>query len=173
MLCHVDVLIVLFFIFQRETAEHYVTCCADSKVSERLAAYPLLRSFLRGRLVVLAPFPALFRSPASARLCTCLFMLRSSNRGLMWTSRRRNRLAHCVSVAEADVRVRVRGRVVSVDVQRRQVRIVSVVTATEATHQPSVQPPYHSVKELNLTSSRLLRFAYPIWRLAWISVSTV
>ena len=37
----------------------------------------------------------------------------------------------------------------------------------------SVQPPFHSVIELNLTSSRLLRFAYPIWRLAWISVSTV
>ena len=37
----------------------------------------------------------------------------------------------------------------------------------------TVQLPYHSVKELNLTSSRLLRFAYPIWRLAWISVSTV
>ena len=37
----------------------------------------------------------------------------------------------------------------------------------------SVQPPYHSVKELNLTSSRLLRFACPIWRLAWISVSSM
>ena len=37
----------------------------------------------------------------------------------------------------------------------------------------SVQPPYHSVKELNLTSSRLLRFACTIWRLAWISVSSV
>ena len=37
----------------------------------------------------------------------------------------------------------------------------------------SVQPPYHSVIELNLTSSRLLRFACPIWRLAWISVSSM
>ena len=37
----------------------------------------------------------------------------------------------------------------------------------------SVQPPYHSVKELNLTSSRLLRFACPIWRLAWIFVSSM
>ena len=37
----------------------------------------------------------------------------------------------------------------------------------------SVQPPYHSMKELNLTSSRLLRFACPIWRLAWISVSSM
>ena len=37
----------------------------------------------------------------------------------------------------------------------------------------SVQPPYHSVIELNLTSSRLLRFACTLWRLAWISVSSV
>ena len=37
----------------------------------------------------------------------------------------------------------------------------------------TVQPPYHSMKELNLTSSRLLRFACPIWRLAWISVSSM
>ena len=105
-----------------------MTCCAASKVSERLAAYPLLRSFLRGRLVVLAPFPALFRSPASARLCTCLFMLRSSNRGLIcccW-----------LIVAEADVRVRVRGRVVRVHRQRRQVRVVSVVTAEKTTNRP-------------------------------------
>ena len=124
MLFHVDV--IIFFV---------LTCCADSKVSERLAAYPILRSFLRGRLWLLTTFHALFRSPASARLCTCLFMLRSSNRGLIWTSRRRNRLVHCVSVAEADVRVRVRGRVVSVDVQRRQVRVVRVVTTAKTAHQ--------------------------------------
>ena len=37
----------------------------------------------------------------------------------------------------------------------------------------SVQPPYHSMKELNLTSSRLLRFACPIWRLAWIYASSM
>ena len=37
----------------------------------------------------------------------------------------------------------------------------------------SVQPPYHSVKELNLTSSRLLRFTCPIWRLAWIYASSM
>ena len=57
----------------------------------------------------------------------------------------------CTIFAEADVRVRVRGRVVSVHRQRGQVRVVRVVTATEATHQPSVQPPYHS-NELNLTT---------------------
>ena len=112
---HVDVIIFFFS-----------TCCADSKVSERLAAYPFLRSFLRGRLVVLAPFPALFRSPASARLCTCLFMLRSKqSRAYMFR--------YCVTVAEADVRVRVRGRVVSVHRQRRQVRVVSVVATAKAT----------------------------------------
>ena len=103
-----------------------MTCCADSKVPERLAAYPFLRSFLRGRLVVLAPFPALFRSPASARLCTCLFMLRSKqSRAYIFLS---------VSVAEADVRTRVRGRREREHRQRRQVRVVSVVTAPEATN---------------------------------------
>jgi len=63
-------------------------------------------------------------------------MLRSSNRGLIWTSRRENRLAHCVTVAEADVRVRVRGRVVRVHRQRRQVGVVSVVTTEETTDRP-------------------------------------
>ena len=60
MLFHVDVLIVNYQFSICGIAAQ--TCCADSKVSERLAAYPLLRSLLRGRLVVLAPFPALFRS---------------------------------------------------------------------------------------------------------------
>lgn len=106
-----------------------MTCCADSKVSERLAAYPFLRSFVRGRLVVLAPFPALFRSPASARLCTCLFMLRSKQS-------RAYVFRYCVSVAEADVRVRIRGRVVRVHRQRRQVRVVSVVTTEKTTDRP-------------------------------------
>ena len=43
---------------------------------------------------------------------------------------------YCVTVAEADVRVRVRGRVVRVHRQRRQVRVVSVVTAEKATNRP-------------------------------------
>ena len=50
-------------------------------------------------------------------------------------------------VAEREVRVRVRGRVVSVNVQRRQVRIVSVVAAAESAHKGTVQLPY-----CNLTS---------------------
>ena len=41
---------------------------------------------------------------------------------------------YCVTVAEADVRVRVRGRVVSVHRQRGQVRVVSVVAAAETTN---------------------------------------
>ena len=60
MLFHVEVLIINYQLSICGIAAQ--TCCADSKVSERLAAYPLLRSFLRGRLMVLAPFPALFRS---------------------------------------------------------------------------------------------------------------
>ena len=119
MLCHVLMLILLLFLL--------LTCCADCGVSERPAAYPFLCYYLHGRLVVLAPFPALFRSPSSARLCTCLFMLRSKqSRAYMFR--------YCVSVAEADVRVRVRGRVVSVHVQRRQVRVVSVVAAAKTTN---------------------------------------
>ena len=145
MFFHVDV--IIYFV---------LTCCADSKVSERLAAYPLLRSFLRGRLVVLAPFPALFRSPASARLCTCLFMLRSKQS-------RAYVFRYCVTVAEADVRVRVRGRVVSVHRQRRQVRVVSVVAAAETTNRRiSAAALSFLIKELNLTtggySDSLVRF---------------
>lgn len=104
-----------------------MTCCADLPLLDYVAAYPLLRSFLRGRLMVLAPFPALFRSPASARLCTCLFMLRSKQS-------RAYVFRYCVSVAEADVRVRVRGRIVRVHRQRRQVRVVSVVATAETTN---------------------------------------
>ena len=59
---------------------------------------------------------------------------------------------YCVTVAEPDVRIRVRGRVISVDVERGRVRVTCVVTAPPAAHKRSVQPPYHSVKELNLTT---------------------
>ena len=41
---------------------------------------------------------------------------------------------YCVTVAEADVRVRIRGRIVAVHRQRRQVRVVSVVAAAETTN---------------------------------------
>ena len=44
-------------------------------------------------------------------------------------------------VAEPDVRVRIRGRVVAVNIQRRQVRIVRVVATQKAAH-GTVQPPY-------------------------------
>ena len=43
---------------------------------------------------------------------------------------------YCVTVAEADVRVRVRGRIVRVHRQRGQVRVVSVVATPEATDRP-------------------------------------
>ena len=45
---------------------------------------------LHGRLVVLAPFPCLFRSPSSARLCTCLFMLRPKQSRAYFISRQQN-----------------------------------------------------------------------------------
>ena len=82
---------------------------------------------LHGRLVVLAPFPYLFgslRQPGSAPASSCSGQ---AIEGLYLIG---------VSCAEPDVRVRVRGRVVSVHRQRGQVRVVRVVTATEATHQP-------------------------------------
>lgn len=75
MLCHVLMLILLLFLL--------LTCCADCGVFERPAAYPFLCYCLHGRLVVLAPFPALFRSLSSARFCTCLFGCRSQPRGLI------------------------------------------------------------------------------------------
>ena len=43
---------------------------------------------------------------------------------------------YCVTVAEADVRVRIRGRVVRVHRQRGQFRVVSVVAAEKATNRP-------------------------------------
>ena len=45
-------------------------------------------------------------------------------------------LRYTTTGAEADVRVRVRGREVRVHRQRRQVRVVSVVTAEKATNRP-------------------------------------
>ena len=113
------------------------------KVSERLAAYLYLCYSFTRSAGGLSTFSILVPLLTSARLCTCLFGLRSRPRGLIDYV--------CTLVAERVVRVRVRGRIVRVHRQRRQVRVVRVVTATEATHQPSVQPPYHS-KELNLTS---------------------
>ena len=75
--------------------------------------------------MLLTPFHLLVPLSTSARLCTCLFGLRSRPRGLIF-------LFGSI-VAEADVRVRVRGRIVSVHRQRGQVRVVSVVAAPEAT----------------------------------------
>ena len=103
------------------------TCCADSKVSERLAAYPFLCYCLHGRLVVLTPFHCVVPlSIVSEALHLPLW--------LQVTTARAYRDYCCVSVAEADVRVRVRGRVVSVHRQRGQVRVVSVVAAAETTN---------------------------------------
>ena len=82
-------------------------------------------------------------------------------------------------VAEPDVRVRVRGRIVRVDVQRRQVRVVHVVATAEPAH-GTVQLPccpldgcvgnttYRTQPhQLAATPIRL-----PCRRLAWISASS-
>lgn len=136
MLFHVDV--IIFFCF-------FSTCCADSKVSERLAAYPLLRSFLRGRLVVLAPFPALFRSPVSARLCTCLFMLRSSNRGLMY-------FVTALQLPKPMFVFAFEGELLAFIVNGDRFVLLALLPRRKPRTDGSVQPPYHSVKELNLTT---------------------
>ena len=92
--------------------------------------------------MLLTPFHLLVSLSTSARLCTCLFGLRSRPRGLI-----------NLTVAEADVRVRVRGRVVSVHRQRGQVRVVSVVAATETTNRRiSAAALSFLIKELNLTT---------------------
>lgn len=75
----------------------------------------------------LSTFSCVVSLSSSARLCTCLFMLRSKQS-------RAYVFRYCVTVAEADVRVRVRWRVVSVHRQRRQVRVVSVVATAETTN---------------------------------------
>ena len=132
MLCHVDVLILLCFV---------LTCCADCGVSERPAAYPFLCYCLHGRLVVLAPFlcvvPLSIVSEAlhlplhaHVKQSRAYWFLMAGGSEDSWLS------GLASSVAAADVRVRVRGRIVSVHRQRGQVRVVSVVAAPEATDRP-------------------------------------
>ena len=62
----------------------------------------------------------------SARLCICPWDSRSLSLGTY--------IFIGVSCAESDVRVRVRGRIVRVNVQRRQVRVVGVVAAPKTAH---------------------------------------
>ena len=66
-----------------------------------------------------------------------------------------NRRTLWLSVAEGDVRVRVRGRVVSVHRQRGQVRVVSVVTAEKTTNRPYSAAALSQPHQLAATPIRL------------------
>lgn len=111
----------------------------------------------------LSTFSCVVSLSSSARLCTCLLLLRSKH----W---RAYVFRYCVTVAETEVRVRVRWRIVTVHVQRGQIRVVSVVATDEPTGRPHSAAAFlfmsplswRRIKELNLTSSRLLRFTCPV-----------
>lgn len=81
-----------------------------------------------------------------------------------------------LTFAESVVRIRVRRRIVSVHVQRRQVRIVRVVATTEATHDGKVQPPCSTMTDspCRLCASTSPHPATPIRmccrNVAWFSV---
>jgi hypothetical protein len=112
--------------------------------------------------VLLTPFHLLVPLSTSARLCTCLFGLRSRPRGLIF-------LFGSI-VAEADVRVRVRGRIVSVHRQRRQVRVVSVVAAAETTNRRISAAALSFCERTQPHHRRVLPFSCAVWPMAWISV---
>lgn len=99
---------------------------------------------------------------SSARLCTCLFILRSgSNQGLIILA---------LLVAEGVVRVRVRGRIVTVQRKRRQVRVVGVIATAKTTHRRDSA----AALSFFLKNSTSPPSATPIRmccrRMAWISV---
>lgn len=127
MLCHVLMLILLLFLL--------LTCCADCGVSERPAAYPFLRYCCAvgwwSWHLFLRCF-ALHRQRGSAPAS----LVAGHNREglLVFIGRRKYRRILDASCAEADVRVRIRGRIVAVHRQRGQVRVVSVVAAAETTN---------------------------------------
>ena len=107
--------------------------CADVAF-DYATAYPIICYSLARSAGGLSTFSILVPLSTSARLCTCLFMLRSKQ-SRAYCSVCCYVITTCATFAEPDVRVRIRGRVVRVDVQRRQVRVRSVVTTEETAHQ--------------------------------------
>ena len=114
----------------------------------------------------LSTFSCVVPLSSSARLCTCLFMLMSSNRGLMC-------FVTAFQLPKPMFVFAFEGELLAFIVNGDRFELLALLPRRKPRTDRTVQPPFHSAKELNLTSSRLLRFAYPIWRLAWISVSTV
>ena len=115
-----------------------------------------------------AEFPELFSltcfALTSARLCTCLFMPGQAIEGLCFV---------WLICAERDVRVRVRWRVVGVHVQRRQVRVVSVVATNKAANGPSSAAALSFLKELNLTTGGYYPSLAPFGRWPGFLISEV
>lgn len=80
-------------------------------------------------------------------------------------------LHYRATCAEADVRVRVRGRVVSVHRQRGQVRVVSVVAAAETTNRRISAAALSFCERTQPHQLAATPIRIPHGRLAWISVS--
>jgi len=122
--------------------------CADARFLTIQATYSRLYRAVRQDSCSLCKNCLL---PGMSWLCNCLFMPRSGNRGLI------NQLSICwcmaYSFAERVVRIRIRRRIVSVHRQRRQVRIVSVITTPEPAHD-------HCSRHLGVFSSTLTARRY-------------
>lgn len=122
--------------------------CADARFLTIQATYSRLYRAVRQDSCSLCKNCLL---PGMSWLCNCLFMPRSGNRGLI------NQLSICwcmaYSFAERVVRIRIRWRIVSVHRQRRQVRIVSVITTPEPAHD-------HCSRHLGVSSSTLTARRY-------------
>ena len=141
MFFHVDV--IIYFV---------LTCCADSKVSERLAAYPLLRSFLRGRLVVLAPFPALFRSLRQRGSAPASSCSGQAIEGLYGHQDGETVLHTAFQLPKPMFEFVFEGELFAFIVNGDRFVLLALLPRRKPRTDRSVQPPFHSVIELNLTT---------------------
>lgn len=156
MLCHVLMLIILLFFV--------VDLCAPIAASDYAAAYPFLCY-------------SVARSAGGLSTFSCVVPLSIVSEALhlpLWlqvTTARAYRFLSALQLPKPMFEFAFEGELLAFIVNGDRFVLLALLPRRKPRTDGSVQPPYHSVKELNLTSSRLLRFACPIWRLAWISVS--
>ena len=100
---------------------------------------------LHGRLVVLAPFHLLVSLSTSARLCTCLFGLRSRPRGLIF-------ICFAQYLPKPMFVFAFEGALLAFIVNGDRFVLFALLPRRKPRTDGTVQPPYHSFKELNLTS---------------------
>ena len=138
------------------------------KVSERLAAYPYLCYSLARSAGGLSTFSILVPLSTSARLCTCLFMLRSKQSRAYWLA---SSLMGCCTL-----HYMCRSRCSCSRSRAHCSRSSSTGTGSccsrcyrDGSHAPAVSAAALSFQRTQPHQRRLLRFACAIWSLAWIS----